>query len=137
MSSHFILLLGAAALSISLFAALLVCVFFLHKKVNALKAELDVQRKHNLHIQVDIDTLFSASEEVNANIRAVQTSIEPLPSKINQLEGNLREQQAEDPQIKLYRKAASMASQGASADDIASECDLPLAEANVLVSLNK
>lgn len=137
MISHSNFTLGAAGLIVILLAVLFALLLYLNKKVNVLKAELDTQRKHNLGIQVDIDNLFAASEEVSANIGAIHTSIEPLPKKISQIEGSVRELQAEDPQVKLYRKAASMASQGASADDIAEECDLPLAEASVLVSLNR
>ena len=62
--------------------------------------------------------------------------IQPLPEQIHQLEGGLREQLSQDPQVKLYQKAAAMAKQGVEAQEIADACDLPVAEASVLVSLH-
>ena len=82
-------------------------------------------------------SLASKHEEAQANIFAMQRLIQPLPQQIEDLQGKLREQLQQDPQIKLYQKAAAMAKQGATADEIASECDLPVAEASVLVSLHR
>ena len=86
--------------------------------------------------QQSIHSLHARIEEAEANIFATHRATQPIPKRLDDIEGKLREQLQQDPQVRLYQKAASMAQQGATADEIASECDLPLAEASVLVSLH-
>ncbi|MBO1255205.1 DUF2802 domain-containing protein [Alteromonas sp. 5E99-2] len=80
--------------------------------------------------------LLSRLDEAEASIHTLHKIIQPLPEQINQLEGTLREQLSQDPQVKLYQKAAAMAKQGVGAEEIAQACDLPVAEVSVLISLH-
>ena len=130
-------LIIAAILIIAVVIGLTVSIVNLRNSHQSLTEELTKTKRQATKFSLDADALFARVDELDANIQALHKTISPLPDKIAQVEGGLREQQAQDPQVKLYQKAANMAKQGASAEDIATACDLPLAEASVLVSLNQ
>ncbi|MFC3095024.1 DUF2802 domain-containing protein [Alteromonas sediminis] len=119
-------------------AALVITVFTLFK-LKAVNAML--KQALNQH-QTTIDDLTSMCqeaqlrvEESHAALMTLHQSVTPLHQRIESLEGQVREQAPNDPQIKLYQKAATMAQDNASAEEIASACELPFAEAQMLVNL--
>ncbi|MBM7456589.1 HAMP domain-containing protein [Oceanisphaera litoralis] len=62
-------------------------------------------------------------------------------SDLHRLQGQLSEQQQElalkDPQGRLYSRATRMVQLGADIDEIMAECEMPRAEAELLISLHR
>ncbi|OYD25934.1 DUF2802 domain-containing protein [Oceanimonas baumannii] len=77
-------------------------------------------------------------------LEELQTANIGMGKKLNELGrylAALREQQQElalkDPQSKLYSRAARMVQLGADIEEIMAECDMPRAEAELLLSLHR
>lgn len=77
-------------------------------------------------------------------LEELQTANIGMGKKLNELGrylAALREQQQElalkDPQSKLYSRAARMVQLGADVEEIMAECDMPRAEAELLLSLHR
>lgn len=82
---------------------------------------------------------------LKSEIHEIRSGTLGVGSRVQQVEGQLAqaiERQEElakvqhDPQAKLYGHAMKMIELGASIDEIIKECDLPRAEAELLVSLH-
>ena len=79
-----------------------------------------------------------------SEIKEIRTALFALGRKVNGLESmtsEVSERQEElelvEPDSKLYTRAVKMVSLGASVDEVMAECELPQAEAELIVSLHK
>ena len=108
----------------------------LSAKLNRISSEQTNAEQLAAKNKILYQALLSRLDEAEANIHTIHKIIQPLPEQISKLEGTLREQVSQDPQVKLYQKAAAMAKQGIDAEEIAQACDLPVAEVSVLISLH-
>lgn len=118
--------------------ALLISFYLLAKvaKIASNASQQDEQQQIKLaNLDAQCEDAKMRVEESHAALMTLHQSVQPLHAKIAELEGKLREQEPFDPQIKLYQKATSMAKSHTSAEEIAASCDLPLAEAQMLVNL--
>lgn len=67
----------------------------------------------------------------------VTKHLKAIEEQQTQLENQMREVKLQDPAMRLYQRAAEMAKSGASIDEIMQACDIPPAEAELLVSMHK
>ena len=67
----------------------------------------------------------------------VTRHLKAIEEQQTQLENQMREVKLQDPAMRLYQRAAEMAKSGASIDEIMQACDIPPAEAELLVSMHK
>jgi len=108
-------------------------------KLKANKALLHQALTQNQTHMLQLESLCSEAqlrvEENHAALMTLHQSVNPLHARLDALEAQLREQEPQDPQIKLYQKAAAMAKSNATAEEIATACELPFAEAQMLVNL--
>ncbi|WP_234399160.1 DUF2802 domain-containing protein [Pseudoalteromonas sp. T1lg75] len=81
---------------------------------------------------------------LRAEIAEVRTAVENIANHVQHLQGRteeLAQQQHSfkdaDPQAKLYSRAVKMIELGAPLDEVMRECELPLAEAELLFSLHQ
>ncbi|WP_105190501.1 DUF2802 domain-containing protein [Pseudoalteromonas sp. T1lg48] len=81
---------------------------------------------------------------LRAEIAEVRTAVENIASHVQHLQGRteeLAQQQHSfkeaDPQAKLYSRAVKMIELGAPLEEVMRECELPLAEAELLFSLHQ
>jgi len=105
-------------------------------------------RRHTRQVSA-LKLLFKEQQlqiaQLNDQLHEIRCGALGVGSRVQQVEGQLaqaierQEQMAQvqtDPQSKLYGHAMKMIELGASIDEIISECDLPRAEAELLVSLH-
>ncbi|MGB3725116.1 MAG: DUF2802 domain-containing protein [Glaciecola sp.] len=74
-----------------------------------------------------------AIEQVSKNSQALAL----LEKELRAVENNTQLLQNDDPSLKMYNRANQLVVSGASIDDIMQACDLPRAEAEVLISLHR
>lgn len=99
-------------------------------------AELTKQTQRDLNfIQAELHELGSEVVAIKATSSVQAKQIDTISNRISSIEAKLRENESESPQFKLYQRATEMAKKGCSIDEIAATCDLPIAEAQLLVSL--
>ena len=94
----------------------------LQQKVGHLQSELGQE------VQVQVETLRKYEDKLESAIFAVQNEQQVLSQKVVAL-GD------QDPQIKLYAKAAQLIAEGADIEEIIDACDLPRAELEILQSM--
>ncbi|WP_448546842.1 DUF2802 domain-containing protein [Thalassotalea fusca] len=138
------------AIVIATFAILLLFIKF--QKVNRLLQQLSLQYEELVQT-VDtnerlsktalqqLTTLVQHQSEESKEVNEVSRHLE---HRIAQLQRSLDEQkqvvegiQHQEPQDKLYSRAQKMVSLGADVEEIMSECELPRAEAEMLVAMHR
>lgn len=60
-----------------------------------------------------------------------------LSEQCTQMENQLREVKTQDPSMRLYSRAAELVKSGADVNEIMQACDLPRAEAELLISMHR
>ncbi|WP_244213114.1 DUF2802 domain-containing protein [Idiomarina ramblicola] len=70
-------------------------------------------------------------------VAQLQQQVAQLNDEQQQLQQKLQEVSEQDPGSKLYQRAAKLVASGASVEELMQECDLPQAEAELLISLHK
>lgn len=123
----------------ALILALLILCFFVYgsrRDIEQLSSKHNILTENFFEQQQLLQSCIAKIEESDIHINSLRESIDPMFSRLDKIEGALREQQNQDPELKLYRQATNMAKQGVSAQEIASVCELPISEAKVLVSLH-
>ena len=75
--------------------------------------------------------------EAQARTLVITRHLQELDEKQTALENQLRELKLQDPSLRLYQRAADLVKQGASIDEIIEACDIPRAEAEMLVMVHK
>lgn len=70
-------------------------------------------------------------------IAQLQQQVAQLRQEHSQLQEKLQDVAEQDPGQKLYQQAAKLVTRGASIEELMQECDLPQAEAELLMSLHK
>ena len=75
--------------------------------------------------------------EAQARSLVITRHLQELDEKQTEIENQLRELKLQDPSLRLYQRAADLVKQGASIDEIIEACDIPRAEAEMLVMVHK
>jgi len=83
------------------------------------------------------DTTDAAHIENDQVTKQLEHRIKKLQEHILQLEERINQILEQQPQDKFYSRAIKLAEKGADVDEIMSECELPRAEAEMLIALRK
>ena len=75
--------------------------------------------------------------EAQARTLVITRHLQELDEKQTDIENQLRELQLQDPSLRLYQRAADLVKQGASIEEIIEACDIPRAEAEMLMMVHK
>ncbi|NQZ06571.1 MAG: DUF2802 domain-containing protein [Algicola sp.] len=112
----------------------LIFVFVLIRQLRA------VDKKHTQQLQqLNKQLVISRSEtkEIRMGVLGLGKKLAGLESVTTEVSEKQEELQLIEPDSKLYSRAVKMVELGAKVDEIVRECELPLAEAELLVSLHK
>ena len=80
---------------------------------------------------------LSLKQQLDAQSEQLQQTVAQLQQEQQLLEQKLQQLAEQDPGAKLYQRAAKLIADGATVEDIMQECDLPRAEAELLVAMRK
>ncbi len=78
----------------------------------------------------------TAQSSIQQLIGDLQSRCEYLESKVSELEQKYEEIQYQDPEGKMYNRAVKMVKAGSSIREIMEECEIPEAEAKLLISIH-
>jgi alanyl-tRNA synthetase len=89
----------------------------------------------------DNEAVSKLREEIAQWQRQQQHAIKQLEqqqqTQQEQFATTLQQLEQQEPEIKLYQRAAKLVEQGASVDDLMQACDLPRAEAELMLAMHK
>ncbi|MCU7555043.1 DUF2802 domain-containing protein [Alteromonas sp. ASW11-19] len=124
------------ALVIVPFVVLFILVLLQRRQLAQLRAALAQQQTELSQLTTDIKQVVNQQHEDQARTVVVTRHIQGLQEQHTQLENQLRDVKLQDPSMRLYQRAADMARQGASLEEIMQACDIPPAEAELLISMH-
>ncbi|MDN4503111.1 DUF2802 domain-containing protein [Alteromonadaceae bacterium BrNp21-10] len=130
----------SALLIVSCILAISVCgwlVVRLSSRVESLSKKTAEQNKQLLELRSEVQALQDALHEIRAGSLGVGQKVRDLVSQLQETKAAQDELKGTEPESKLYGVATKMAKQGASVDEIMQECELPRAEAELLVQLHQ
>ena len=122
---------------------LTVAVGVLHTHINQLRKALSESESENSHAEAIARAEAIAKNannqqsEAQARSLVITRHLQELDEKQIDIENQLRELKLQDPSLRLYQRAADLVKQGASIDEIIEACDIPRAEAEMLVMVHK
>ncbi|WAJ71102.1 DUF2802 domain-containing protein [Catenovulum adriaticum] len=86
--------------------------------------------RENKILRHEIDEIRSGSIGIGQSVKRIQAIVLDIESRQGELE-------LQDPESKLYTRAAKMAEKGATAQEISTDCEIPMVEAELIVSLRQ
>jgi len=126
---------------IALVVMLAIAVCLLYSRIQKLRYSLDNSQAANVESIARIETLANNANnqqtEAQARTLVITRHLKELDEKQVSIENELRELKLQDPSLRLYQRAAELVKQGATTDEIIEACDIPRAEAEMLVMVHK
>ena len=120
---------------------LAVTVSILYSHVKTLRIALSESEQANAEAIARAEALAKNANnqqtEAQARTLVITRHLQELDEKQIDIENQLRELKLQDPSLRLYQRAADLVKQGASIDEIIEACDIPRAEAEMLVMVHK
>ena len=125
----------------SLFGAsillVLVCLGLIFVNNNKQAAAIQAKHKQLQEAQQQLSILRSEVAEMRAGMLSIGKRVVAVEEKSKELEQLQDAQKYDDPNAKIYSRAVKMVELGADLEEIIRECELPRAEAELLMSLHK
>ena len=130
------LLIAVAALCVSvLFTTVL---WFVSRRNHArLTKELAQQQQHLSALKKQLHINASTLEEIQARSLVVAKNTDQTEAALAALKQQLTALGEQDPDSRLYQRAAEMIQSGASVEEVMHNCDLPLAEVQLLMNIHQ
>ncbi|WP_447833080.1 DUF2802 domain-containing protein [Aeromonas veronii] len=88
-------------------------------------------------LQVQLESLRKQMMELHTGAIGMGQRLQSVEGAMQQVNERQQELTMQDPERRLYSRAAKMVELGADLDEVMSECELPKAEAELLISLRK
>lgn len=114
------------------------------RKIDALKKIFAEQQRQLDGARAEMHEVRSGAIGVGQRLQALESHVQSVKGHVQNVEGQLSEtieRQEElvnlEPDSKLYSRAMKMVSLGAGIEEVMQECELPRAEAELLVNLHK
>ncbi|MAD05527.1 MAG: hypothetical protein CMK65_18165 [Pseudoalteromonas sp.] len=125
----------------SLFGAsillVLVCLGLIFVNNNKQALAIQAKQKQLQEAQQQLSILRSEVAEMRAGMLSIGKRVVAVEEKSKELEQLQDAQKYDDPNAKIYSRAVKMVELGADLEEIIRECELPRAEAELLMSLHK
>lgn len=124
----------------------MVFILFLKSKVrfNELLAEnekLEQQallfKKHLIQVEESVNEIREGTQGMGKQIQSLTGDLEGMAAQIEDVTVQQESLANAEPESRLYSKASKMASQGASVEELMRDCELPKAEAELLLTLHQ
>lgn len=135
------LIISLIALGLAFFCVLaLVKVFLVNRLLNK-----EIEQQGNLVTLLEqklngfsheLDEIRIATYAMVNRIKQLETHVEQMGSKVEQVKNSQQDIVEQDPQSRFYSKGVRLVSQGASIEELMQECEMPLAEAELLFNLH-
>ncbi|MGB0894783.1 MAG: DUF2802 domain-containing protein [Parashewanella sp.] len=116
--------------------ACLALVLYLLKQNSKLKARIEVVSTSIEDANKQNVTVKNELKELRNGTIGVGRRVIELEKKLKQYEARLDEAAQEEPESRMYTRAMKMVSLGADVEEIVQECELPRAEAELLLRLH-
>ncbi|MDC8830515.1 DUF2802 domain-containing protein [Alteromonas gilva] len=107
-----------------------------HQKVKRLRAEMSAQQHQLANLKKQLQLFISSLEESQARSMVVADNTEQLKQTIAALQQQIKTLAEQDPDSRMYQRAAEMIQSGASADEVMHNCDIPFAEVQLLMNIH-
>ncbi|HHQ4542005.1 MULTISPECIES: DUF2802 domain-containing protein [Aeromonas] len=88
-------------------------------------------------LQGQLESLRKQMMELHTGAIGMGQRLQSVEVAMQQVNERQQELTMQDPERRLYSRAAKMVELGADLDEVMSECELPKAEAELLISLRK
>ena len=125
----------------SLFGAsillVLVCLGLIFVNNNKQALAIQAKQKQLQEAQQQLSILRSEVAEMRAGMLSIGKRVVAVEETSKELEQLQDAQKYDDPNAKIYSRAVKMVELGADLEEIIRECELPRAEAELLMSLHK
>lgn len=121
-----------AALGLSLLALVLALYGILGHRRCQRESEARVEA-----LQGQLESLRKQMMELHTGAIGMGQRLQAAEGAMQKIHDSQQELTLQDPERRLYSRAAKMVELGADLDEVMSECELPQAEAELLISLRK
>ena len=143
-----IYIIGLLALVLSLFVIFYLLKAKVNKRLLALETQVESYefvieelKIHNqqfeLSFQTEIKNVQAWQLEHHQVSQQLEHRIKVLQEKLNATNEFMQNIQQQQPEDKLYTRAQKMVLLGADIDEVVRECELPFAEAEILIAMHK
>lgn len=126
------MIIEIVALVVSLIA--LAFAFYIWSRSKRSKQESEA---HVTVLQGQLESLRKQMMELHTGAIGMGQRLQAVEGAMQQINDRQQELTMQDPERRLYSRAAKMVELGADLDEVMSECELPKAEAELLISLRK
>ena len=137
----FYLVLIVAALAIGLLLYFGFLWTQLKSRVEYLEAQLNTNQSLTQGLQKEVEQFQLTSIQLNKQDQEAEQAIIALKEYLDMELGKLTQQlsliSADEPVDKLYSRALKLVAKGADLDELISECELPRAEAEMLLAIHR
>lgn len=123
---------------------LLIVIRILHRKLGSLETSIEALLEKIEQQRLEIDTTTRNTELQEQAIQELRAGTLGMGQKLKELSALTqltRDKQEEltnqDPDTRMYSKARKLIEAGASVEELMTECELPRAEAELLLSVRK
>lgn len=120
------------ALGVSLIALAFASYIWFKSKRSKQESEASVAT-----LQGQLESLRKQMMELHTGAIGMGQRLQSVEGAMQQVNDRQQELTLQDPERRLYSRAAKMVELGADLDEVMSECELPKAEAELLISLRK
>ncbi|WP_421283836.1 DUF2802 domain-containing protein [Aeromonas veronii] len=120
------------ALGVSLIALAFASYIWFKSKRSKQESEASVAT-----LQGQLESLSKQMMELHTGAIGMGQRLQSVEGAMQQVNERQQELTMQDPERRLYSRAAKMVELGADLDEVMSECELPKAEAELLISLRK
>lgn len=120
------------ALGLSLIALVFASYIWFKSKRSKQESEASVAT-----LQGQLESLRKQMMELHTGAIGMGQRLQSVEGAMQQVNERQQELTLQDPERRLYSRAAKMVELGADLDEVMSECELPKAEAELLISLRK
>ena len=121
-----------AALGLSLLALVLASYGLLGHRRRQRESEARMET-----LQGQLESLRKQMMELHTGAIGMGQRLQSAEGAMQKIQDSQQELTLQDPERRLYSRAAKMVELGADLDEVMSECELPQAEAELLISLRK
>lgn len=133
-SQFSVLALAIAAIALVLLVAFCIQSFQYRKRT---EQTLDTLRQQVASVSAQSKDVGHQVEEQQNRSLVQSKHIQQLQEEITGFNNQIREVKLQDPSMRMYQRAAELVKQGASLEEVMESCDIPRAEAELIVTIHK